>query len=88
MKKRRNYNLILGCALTCVMVALIVMGWLWTPFDPNAMDAACRLQSPSLTHLLGTDNFGRDIFSRVLQGAGATFLIGVAVVLIGGICGV
>lgn len=88
MKKRRNYNLILGLALTCAMVGLIVMGWLWTPFDPNAMDPACRLQSPSLTHLLGTDNFGRDIFSRVLQGAGATFLIGVAVVLIGGICGV
>ena len=88
MKKRRNYNLILGLALTCAMVGLIVMGWLWTPFDPNAMDPASRLQSPSLTHLLGTDNFGRDIFSRVLQGAGATFLIGVAVVLIGGVCGV
>ena len=83
MKKRRNYNLILGLALTCAMVGLIIMGWLWTPFDPNAMDPASRLQSPSLTHLLGTDNFGRDIFSRVLTGAGTTLYIAVATVAIG-----
>ena len=47
------------------------------------MNAAAKFQAPSLQHLLGTDNFGRDIFSRVLEGAGTTFLIGICVVVIG-----
>ena len=41
------------------------------------------MAGPSFAHLLGTDNFGRDIFSRVVQGAGATFLIAAATVAIG-----
>jgi peptide/nickel transport system permease protein len=53
------------------------------------------MQPPSLAHLMGTDNLGRDIFSRVLQGAGTSFLIAICVVaigcfsgiIIGGLCG-
>ena len=83
MKKSRNYNLIFGCAITGVMAALIIMGYFWTPYDPNAMNGAAISLSPSLTHLLGTDNFGRDIFSRVLEGAGTTLVISAATVAIG-----
>ena len=43
--------------------------------------------APCLAHPLGTDNFGRDILSRVMEGAGSTFLIALCVVLIGGIIG-
>lgn len=88
MSKNRNFNLIWGCAITGFVLALIVIGWVWTPLDPNAMSGAEKLQPPSWSHLLGTDNFGRDIFSRVLQGAGATLLIGCSVVVIGAVCGV
>ncbi len=88
MKKRRNYNLIFGCAITAFVTALIVVGFFWTPYDPTAMDAAARSDGPSLAHILGTDNFGRDIFSRVLEGAGTTLLIAAATVAIGLVLGI
>lgn len=83
MKKRRDYNLILGCAITGFMAVLILVGFFWTPYDPEAMNGAEKMQPPSLTHILGTDNFGRDIFSRILDGAGTTLIIAAATVAIG-----
>lgn len=88
MKHRRNYNLIFGCILSAAVVALIVMGYFWTPYDPTAMSAAEKMDSPSLAHILGTDNFGRDIFSRVLEGAGTTFTIAASSVAIGLVAGI
>lgn len=88
MKNRRNHNLILGCVITGFVVSLIIMGFFWTPYDPTAMSAAEMSGAPSLKHILGTDNFGRDIFSRVLEGAGTTFTIAFATVAIGLITGI
>ena len=73
----------LGGAITLVMTLLILVGLVWTPYSPSAMDPAAMTCPPSPAHLLGTDNFGRDIFSRVLEGAGTSFLIAVGVVAIG-----
>lgn len=83
----RNYFLLFGGVITACMVGLILAGCFWTPYDPNAMDAAARQAAPSLAHIMGTDNFGRDIFSRVLRGSGTTFFISVCVVAIGCVCG-
>lgn len=83
MRKRPNYNLIYGCSLTAVTVSIIVLGYFWTPFDPDAMSAAEKSVGPNLTHLLGTDNFGRDILSRVMEGAGTTLSIAFFAVMIG-----
>ena len=83
MKKRGNSFLYIGGGITAAMVALILVGFFWTPYNTTEMNAAAKFQAPSLQHLLGTDNFGRDIFSRVLEGAGTTFLIGICVVVIG-----
>ncbi len=83
MKLRHNKNFVWGAAITAFMVAVILVGMIWTPYDPNAMDGGAKMLSPRLTHLLGTDNFGRDILSRVIEGAGATFLIAAATVAIG-----
>ena len=88
MKKRRNYNLIFGCCLTGFLLLLILLGSIWTPYDPEAMDSLAKLRGPSLAHLLGTDNFGRDIFSRVLDGAGTTLFIALASVCLGMLAGV
>ena len=88
MKKRANIFLWAGGAISLIMVCIIVMGWFWTPFDPNAMDAAAKFSPPSLRHILGTDNFGRDIFSRVVDGAGTSFVIALCVVAIGCAAGV
>lgn len=87
MKSTRNSFLYIGGVISAVMVALIVMGYFWTPYDPTAMGAA-KFLPPSPEHLLGTDNFGRDIFSRVVDGAGTTFFIAVCVVVIGCVAGV
>ena len=81
--KHNNWFFKVGLILTAVMVGVVIIGQFWTPYDPNAMDAAVKGQGPSLRHLFGTDNFGRDIFSRILEGAGATLLISFFVVLLG-----
>lgn len=88
MKKSKNPFLWIGGVLSAAMCALIIMGYFWTPYNPTEMNAGAKFQPPSFAHLLGTDNFGRDIFSRVLQGAGTSFLIAVCVVLIGCVFGI
>lgn len=70
------------------MLFFIVLGFFWTPYDPEAMDNANKLASVSLSHIMGCDNFGRDIFSRVLTGSGTTFLVALGTVSIGTLCGV
>lgn len=83
MRKRPNYNLIFGCSLTAITVSVIVLGFFWTPFDPDTMSPAEKSIGPCLEHLLGTDNFGRDILSRVMEGAGTTLSIAFFAVSIG-----
>lgn len=87
MKKKANPFLCIGGAISVCMTALIVLGWFWTPYDPTAMESK-KFLPPSFEHLLGTDNFGRDIFSRVLEGAGTSFVIAICVVLIGCVFGI
>ena len=84
---KKNYFLLVGSVLTTLIVGLIVLGFFWTPYDPMAMDSSAIMSAPSLEHLMGTDKFGRDIFSRVLKGAGATLFVAAGTVLIGAIIG-
>jgi len=83
VRKRPNYNLIFGCSLTAITVSVIVLGFFWTPFDPDTMSPVEKSIGPCLEHLLGTDNFGRDILSRVMEGAGTTLSIAFFAVSIG-----
>lgn len=83
--RRRNGYLTAGLILAGLTAALILLGFFWTPCDPNAM--SMDRSGPSLAHLMGTDNFGRDILSRVMKGAGATASIALATVAIGAVCG-
>ncbi len=84
---KKNPYLTVGLILTGILTVLVVAGFFWTPYDPNAMAVGPKLDPPSLAHLMGTDSFGRDIFSRVLKGAGTTFCIALCTVAIGGVCG-
>ena len=83
MKKKKNWNLIIGGSITVIMLCMILMGFIWTPYDSTKMDSSNKLAAPSLQHIMGCDNFGRDIFSRVLEGMGNTFLIALVTVAIG-----
>ena len=83
MKYMKDKSFRLGVILTGIVLIVILIGAFWTPYDPNGMNAAAKMSAPSLRHLFGTDNFGRDIFSRVVQGTGATCLIALCSVAIG-----
>ena len=86
-QKKCNGFLLAGLILTGILLAAILIGAFYTPYDPTAMAAGEKLSAPSPAHLFGTDQFGRDIFSRVFKGAGTTLFIALATVAIGGLCG-
>ncbi|WP_284141190.1 MULTISPECIES: ABC transporter permease [unclassified Virgibacillus] len=86
MKKHNIFKsipLIIGVSFVTVLTIMMLVSLFYTPYSPNAMDPSDRLAQPSFTHLFGTDNFGRDIFSRVMQGSQTAFLIGFSAVSIG-----
>lgn len=70
----RNPLLWAGMALVAVVLAAAIAADL-SPFDPNAQDITARLTAPDARHLLGTDNFGRDLFSRILFAMRTLFVI-------------
>ena len=83
MKKRLELNLIIGYLLIGLVLLFAVVGLFYTPYPVNEMNVLEKNQAPSLLHWFGTDQFGRDMFSRVLEGASTSFLIAVCVVLVG-----
>ena len=85
--KPKNWYLAIGAALSALMLLYIAVGFFWTPYAPSAMSAADRGGRPSARHLFGCDSLGRDIFSRTLEGAGATLTIALAVLAVGAVCG-
>ena len=86
MKKKNGY-LKAGCILTGILAFFVITGFFWKPYDPTAMMTGPKFSPPSWQHIMGTDNFGRDIFSRVLEGAGSTIFISICTVLIGAVAG-
>lgn len=83
----RNSNLVAGGGLIGLIVVTALVGLFWMPFDPNAL-VGPRLQAPGWPHLLGTDAFGSDIASRIIDGAARCLLIGAVSVLAAGIVGI
>ena len=71
----RRPNAIVGGLLLLVMIGAAIVGVLYTPYDPVANDLAMRLKPPSPAHWLGTDEWGRDVLSRLLFGAGVSMAI-------------
>lgn len=66
---KRNPALIVGSTLVLLVFTVAILAPILAPYDPIVHDYTVRLDPPSRTHLLGTDKFGRDIFSRILYGA-------------------
>jgi peptide/nickel transport system permease protein len=58
----------------------VALKFFWTPYDYNSMDSDQRFLSPSVHHILGTDNFGRDVFSRIMAGGRNSLFIAIATV--------
>lgn len=76
---------------TCVFGFFLLMAFIgpWvSPHEFQAQDIASRLQPPSTTHFFGTDQFGRDIFSRIVTGSRGIFLLGGTGTILAGIVGI
>lgn len=76
----RNPLAIFGAALILLFAFCAIFGPLIAPRDPAFIDLAARLQPPSTHHLFGTDELGRDLFSRILYGARYAMIVGCSVV--------
>ncbi len=68
-----------GGGVMVVLVVMAVFADIIVPYDPLAHDASVALTAPSASHVAGTDQFGRDIFSRIVLGARTSLYVGVAV---------
>lgn len=88
MKKKKNLNLIIGGILAGAVLLLILVGIFWLPHDPEAMNIDLKHAGSSLAHPFGCDNYGRDIFSRVMVGARTTLLVALGTVGIGAGAGI
>ncbi len=85
---RRSRMMTIGFSLVLIMTILALLAPVISPFDPLEINPMRRLQPPSSTHWMGTDEVGRDVFSRVLWGARISLLTGALVVLFSNLFGI
>ncbi len=87
----RHRGAMIGAVIVLAFAAVALFADVLAPHDPLAQDLARRLEAPSATHWLGTDDFGRDVFSRVLHGSRVSLRLGLVAVavalLVGGTIG-
>ncbi len=77
-----------GLILTSVFVIAALISLVWVPYDTTVLNIANRMKTPSWAHLLGTDQFGRDILSMIMVGARTSIAVALVAVSIGMIVGV
>ena len=85
--KRLNLNFIIGICIISLVLLFVLIGMIYTPYDPNEMNGSIKNIAPNFGHPFGTDNFGRDILSRVMAGAKTTFFVALLTVAIGATAG-
>src|SRR5437899_1373632 len=90
MRRRplRHVTFALGVALTTLLVLTAALSLVYTPSDPLAMSIATRFAGPSAAHPFGTDQYGRDVLSRLMRGAVTSIAVGVIAVGLGAAAGV
>lgn len=79
---KRSIHSLLGFGLVGALLVVVLLGFVWLPYDPLAIDLDHTLATPSLAHWLGTDEFGRDVASRAMLGARISLLIAIQTVVI------
>lgn len=87
MLKHRSSQFKIGLIISLVMAGVIIAGIFLSPYSSTDMDAASKYAGPSLKHIFGCDNFGRDVFTRAAQGAAISVGISLASVLAGAFIG-
>ena len=77
-----NKGMIIGLVIFSVIVLSAIFIPMFNGVDPNVMDVVNRLKAPSAEHIFGTDEFGRDLFTRVLYGARSSLTVGCSVAML------
>jgi peptide/nickel transport system permease protein len=72
----KNKLVIIGTVIISVFILLAVLAPLLAPYQPNAQNIEQKLESPSWKHWMGTDEYGRDVFSRIIYGSRISISIG------------
>ena len=81
VQRWKQRNLILGGSLILLLVLIALFAQFIAPYGPQDTDYTARLAPPGAGHLFGTDNLGRDIFSRVIWGAQIDLQVGIISVI-------
>ncbi|MCU1229311.1 MAG: gsiD [Acidobacteria bacterium] len=84
----KNFAFSAGLLLTVTLIVIAIAAPLIAPFDPDVQDTSRRLEPPSHEHLLGLDDLGRDVFSRIVFGARVSLRVGFSVVFIASLIGI
>ena len=88
----RNKTAVAGLVVIAIFIIVAIIAPLITRYDPNAQDYSATLQPPNADHIFGTDNYGRDIFARIVYGARVSLPIGllcaICSLITGGLIGV
>ncbi|MGG0719501.1 ABC transporter permease [Robertmurraya massiliosenegalensis] len=82
-----NKLMVIGCVIFITLTIIALIGPSLLSYDPYEMKVAERLHAPSEEHLLGTDEFGRDLLTRIVYGAQVSMGVGLAVTLISSLLG-
>lgn len=85
---KRNRPAMVGAALIILLVGAALFAPLISPYDPLSQSTINKFQPPSSEHWLGTDDYGRDIFSRIIYGTRVALEVGIYSVIIGAILGI
>lgn len=87
-KHRAPAPYVLGWVLLALALAAALTSLVWTPYDPVQADPAARLQGSSWRHLMGTDELGRDVLSRVISGSRLTVGVALSAVVLSALLGI
>lgn len=84
---RRNKLAMIGMVIVILLILMAIFADFIAPYDYDAADFGARLEFPSKEHLLGTDNFGRDLLSRIIYGGRTSLLVALTALVISLIIG-
>ncbi len=84
---RRNRQAMVGMVMLLILIFAAIFAGVIAPYDPLQQDIINRLQPPSAAHIFGTDELGRDIFSRILYGSRISLTVGLIAVSISSVVG-
>jgi peptide/nickel transport system permease protein len=84
----RTPSFVIGAAITLLFVAAALLSFFWTPYDVTALDISSKFAPPFSEHWLGTDHYGRDIFSMIMVGARTSIAVALVAVGVGILVGV